>query len=120
MEVAVTPAVQVADSQTATQAQAKYDNDTILELREAGHEPERQVPADCVTIEEDEFPEGGRDAWLVVFGAFMLLFPSFGFMVSIGTLQEYWHAHQLANYTVRDVGWIPSVLGKSFTNLYSR
>lgn len=24
-------------------------------------------------------------------------------------MQEYWHAHQLAAYTVRDVGWIPSV-----------
>lgn len=59
---------------------------------------------------EDDFPEGGLRAWLVVASAFLMLFPSFGFMVSIGTLQDYWAQHQLAYMTVRDVGWIPSVL----------
>ena len=56
-----------------------------------------------------DFPEGGLRAWSVVAGAFLVLFPSFGFMVSIGTLQNYWQRHQLRDYTVRDVGWIPSV-----------
>ncbi|KAK3052821.1 hypothetical protein LTS18_012236, partial [Coniosporium uncinatum] len=32
---------------------------------------------------EDSFPEGGLDAWLVTLSAFLTLFPSFGFMVSI-------------------------------------
>lgn len=58
---------------------------------------------------EDDFPEGGLRAWLVVASAFLLLFPSFGFMVAIGTLQDFWHQNQLSNYTARDVGWIPSV-----------
>lgn len=58
---------------------------------------------------EDVFPEGGLRAWLVVASAFLTLFPSFGLMVSIGTLQDYWHQNQLSNYTARDVGWIPSV-----------
>ena len=39
----------------------------------------------------------------------LCIFPSFGFMVSIGTLQEYWETHQLAAYTARDVGWIAGV-----------
>ncbi|KAK8091889.1 MFS general substrate transporter [Apiospora hydei] len=55
------------------------------------------------------FPEGGLRAWLVVLSAFAMSFASFGFMVSIGTLQSHWHAHQLAHLTSRDVGWIPSV-----------
>jgi MFS family permease len=58
---------------------------------------------------EDSFPEGGLRAWLVVASAWLLLFPSFGFMVSIGTLQDYWLTHQLSSYSARDVGWIPSV-----------
>jgi MFS family permease len=58
---------------------------------------------------EDDFPEGGTRAWLVVLGACFCLFPSFGFQVSIGTLQDYLGSHQLSSYTSRDVGWIPSV-----------
>jgi MFS family permease len=58
---------------------------------------------------EDSFPEGGLRAWLVVASAFLTLFPSFGFMVSIGTLQDYWSQNQLRKYSSRDVGWIPSV-----------
>jgi MFS family permease len=58
---------------------------------------------------EDDFPEGGLRAWLVVASAWLLLFPSFGLMVSIGTLQDYWAQHQLSHMTARDIGWIPSV-----------
>ncbi len=57
----------------------------------------------------DSFPEGGLQAWLCVLGSFFLLLPSFGLMVSIGTLQDYWREHQLIAYTSRDIGWIPSV-----------
>jgi MFS family permease len=58
---------------------------------------------------EDVFPEGGLRAWLVVVGATLMLLPSFGFMVAIGLLQDYWHQNQLSEFTARDVGWIPSV-----------
>lgn len=58
---------------------------------------------------EDEFPEGGLRAWLVVASAWLLLFPSFGLMVSIGTLQDYWGRHQLSHMSARDIGWIPSI-----------
>ncbi|ORX98769.1 major facilitator superfamily domain-containing protein [Clohesyomyces aquaticus] len=72
----------------------------------------RDIPHEEVAVSidpEDNFPEGGTRAWLVVASACLLLFPSFGFMVSIGTLQDYWNQHQLSNYSSRDVGWIPSI-----------
>lgn len=72
---------------------------TILEVEEA---------QDYVDP-EDTFPEGGRKAWSVVVGAFLMLFPSFGLQVSIGTLQDYWAQNQLAEYSARDIGWIPSL-----------
>lgn len=65
--------------------------------------------ASTVLRAEDDYPEGGLQAWLVLTGAFLALFPSFGFMVSIGTLQDYWQTHQLSAYSSRDIGWIPSV-----------
>ncbi|QDS68952.1 hypothetical protein FKW77_008677 [Venturia effusa] len=56
-----------------------------------------------------KFPEGGKEAWLVVLGSTLALYGSFGFMVSIGTLQEYWAENQLRHYSARDIGWIPSL-----------
>lgn len=55
------------------------------------------------------FPEGGLQAWLCVLGSFFLLLASYGFMVSIGTLQDYWRENQLKEYSIRDIAWIPSV-----------
>jgi MFS family permease len=68
-----------------------------------------EEPGIPIVDAEDDFPEGGMRAWLVVASAWLLLFPSFGFMVSIGTLQEYWGQHQLSYMSSRDIGWIPSV-----------
>jgi Major Facilitator Superfamily len=65
--------------------------------------------ASLSTALEDVFPEGGREAWLVVLGSTLALYGSFGFMVSIGTLQDYWAENQLRDYSARDIGWIPSV-----------
>ncbi|KAF2445210.1 MFS general substrate transporter [Karstenula rhodostoma CBS 690.94] len=61
------------------------------------------------TDSEDVFPDGGLRAWLVVAGATLMLLPSFGFSVAIGTLQDYWHQNQLSEFAARDIGWIPSV-----------
>ncbi|KAF5848882.1 hypothetical protein GGP41_010016 [Bipolaris sorokiniana] len=58
---------------------------------------------------ESPFPEGGPRAWLVVLSAFLMLFPSFGLQVSIGTLQDHWSQHQLSSMSSRDIGWIPSL-----------
>ncbi|KAL5442047.1 hypothetical protein PMIN07_003774 [Paraphaeosphaeria minitans] len=73
----------------------------------AGGDTDEEIAEDADT--EDVFPEGGLRAWLVVAGATLMLLPSFGFMVSIGTLQDYWHQNQLSDFTARDIGWIPSV-----------
>lgn len=75
----------------------------------SGHVVDEDDPEIPIVDAEDSFPEGGLRAWLVVASAWLLLFPSFGFMVSVGTLQDYWSQHQLSDMTVRDIGWIPSV-----------
>ena len=59
--------------------------------------------------EEDSFPEGGLRAWLVVLSSFLMLFPTYGLTVAIGTFQDYWLQHQLASHSASEVGWIPGV-----------
>jgi len=79
------------------------------DLLEQGLETDLPASSELTFDADAAFPEGGRQAWLCVCGAFFLLLSSFGFMVSIGTLQAYWETHQLVTYSTRDIGWIPSV-----------
>ncbi|OJJ98560.1 hypothetical protein ASPACDRAFT_31478 [Aspergillus aculeatus ATCC 16872] len=56
------------------------------------------------------FPDGGRKAWACLLGSCLLMFPSFGFQTAVGSVQDYISTHQLAEYSVRDVGWITAIL----------
>ncbi|PVH98705.1 MFS general substrate transporter [Periconia macrospinosa] len=76
----------------------------------AGHDDAQDEETAQEVDPEDDFPEGGLRAWLVVVAAFFILLPPFGIMVAVGTLQDYWLQHQLSGYSARDVGWIPSVM----------
>lgn len=86
-------------------------------------EPSRAGPEALTTTEdtrvgksEDEqilapgsdFPEGGRDAWLVVFGAWCALFCTFGLITCIGVFLDYYKKGPLANYSPSAVSWITS------------
>ena len=116
MDVAANPVVQLIaiESQNSEEKLEKSHSGTIqaqvsgIDDAEINADREHNSANDPIDF-EDNFPEGGLRAWLVVLGAFLTLFPSFGLMVSIGTLQDYWHTQQLAAYSSRDVGWIPSV-----------
>ena len=102
MDAVANPTVQLVQSHTVSEIQP------VVQTRPAG---EKRPETFELTEQPDVFPGdvGALSAWLVLFGAFLSLFPSFGFMVSIGTLQDYWNLNQLSNYTPRDIGWIPSV-----------
>ena len=58
---------------------------------------------------EVEFPEGGRKAWLVVFGSWCALFSSLGIMNTMGAFQEHISSHQLEDLDVSVVVWIFSL-----------
>lgn len=55
---------------------------------------------------EQTYPEGGRKAWLVVFGSFCAMVASFGIMNTIGTFQTYLSENQLRGYSEGQIGWI--------------
>jgi len=91
-------AVATADSEfyrTASTAPSSH--------RSALGDPASRVTTDA---EGNVYPEGGTEAWLVVFGSFLGLFGSLGLVNSIGTFQAYIESHQLKEYSSGSVGWI--------------
>ncbi|KAJ5723941.1 hypothetical protein N7488_001976 [Penicillium malachiteum] len=71
--------------------------------RSVHRDPMSRVTTDA---EGNTYPEGGREAWLVVLGSFLGLFGSLGLINTIGTFQAYIESHQLKEYSSGDVGWI--------------
>ncbi|EFQ32429.1 uncharacterized protein GLRG_07699 [Colletotrichum graminicola M1.001] len=51
-------------------------------------------------------PESSPLAWLCVFGSFLFLYPSYGFMQTVGTVQSHLQQNQLSAYSSSDLGWI--------------
>ncbi|KAK6530914.1 hypothetical protein TWF281_007747 [Arthrobotrys megalospora] len=54
----------------------------------------------------EEFPDGGRKAWLCVLGTWLCLFSAFGLMNAIGVFQAYYKAYLLPQYTDSQLSWI--------------
>lgn len=55
---------------------------------------------------EVQYPEGGLEAWLVVFGSFCGMLAAFGLMNAIGVYQTYLSTNQLASYDESTIAWI--------------
>ncbi|EZG01117.1 hypothetical protein H106_08462 [Trichophyton rubrum CBS 735.88] len=60
-------------------------------------------------IDPDSYPDGGIEAWTVVFGGFCALFVSFGWINCVGIFQDYYQTHDLKSYSPSSVAWIPSL-----------
>lgn len=58
---------------------------------------------------DKDFPDGGLQAWLAVFGSFLGLIPVFGFINSLGAVESYISKHQLANVSSSTISWIFSL-----------
>ncbi|XRM36923.1 hypothetical protein ABZX51_000410 [Aspergillus tubingensis] len=66
------------------------------------------------TEQEDDsiyYPEGGLQAWLVVFGAWCAMVPALGLMNTAGTLHIWTSTHQLRDYPESSYGWIYGAYG---------
>lgn len=114
-------------------SEAKNDFPSTIDLEQGiggvslteslGKEKEKDVVITCTPIpnplidessdsdSEDEYkyPEGGLQAWLVVFGAWCGMFCSFGIANSTGSFQAYLATNQLASYSDSQIGWIFSL-----------
>lgn len=57
-----------------------------------------------------DYPEGGLEAWIVVFGCFSGLIACFGLLNSTGIMENYLENHQLQNESTSTIGWIFSLM----------
>ncbi|KAL4876837.1 major facilitator superfamily domain-containing protein [Aspergillus karnatakaensis] len=53
-----------------------------------------------------DYPEGGLQGWLVVFGAWCAMIPPMGLLNSLGTLHAWTATHQLQDYSESSIGWV--------------
>ncbi|KAI0881348.1 MFS general substrate transporter [Annulohypoxylon maeteangense] len=58
-----------------------------------------------------EVPDGGLDAWLQVFGAFVIMITTWGLINSFGVYQTYYETDLLRTNTSSDISWIGSLQG---------
>lgn len=60
-------------------------------------------------LDDEIYPEGGLEAWLVVLGSFSAVVPAFGLLNTIGTFQAYLSTHQLRDFDEGTISWIFSL-----------
>ncbi|KAH7177873.1 major facilitator superfamily domain-containing protein [Fusarium sp. MPI-SDFR-AT-0072] len=77
------------------------DNDEKKQEQPPAGPPPGMAPAD--------FPDGGFEAWLVVFGGWCALFCTFGLVNCVGVFQKYYVSGPLRDYDSSAVSWITSV-----------
>lgn len=86
----------------------------IADAEENTHHCDQKPPLDSTDTAEDAFtadtaPDGGFQAWLVVFGSFCGLTVIFGIMDSIGAIETYLSKNQLSSVSASTIGWIFSI-----------
>ncbi|ODQ80759.1 hypothetical protein BABINDRAFT_160972 [Babjeviella inositovora NRRL Y-12698] len=59
--------------------------------------------------ETESYPDGGREAWLVVLGSFVGVVFHFGLINSLGPIQTYISTHQLSDVAPSTIAWIFSI-----------
>ncbi|GJC89600.1 putative transporter MCH4 [Colletotrichum liriopes] len=61
------------------------------------------------SVNDLTFPEGGWQAWLVVFGSFCAMLSVFGLINSAAVFESYFSENQLADHSPSEIGWIFSL-----------
>lgn len=54
----------------------------------------------------ETYPEGGKDAWLVVAGAWCAMIPSMGVLNTLAVLQAWVSEHELEGMSESTIGWV--------------
>lgn len=104
------PPAPMADVEKLAEKQMSFDNNeevaTIIASNDELGSSKADSPADS---SQSPFPDGGLDAWLTVFGAFLALFCTFGQLNSFGTFQTWYAEHQLRGLPPSTISWIGSL-----------
>lgn len=98
---------------TADSAEVEFvRSSTQLEPEQTLTHRHARIDADRMYMQEklpEDFPDGGKDAYLTLAGLFIGLIPVFGIPNSLGALEAYVATHQLANVSQSTVSWVFSL-----------
>ncbi|KAJ0322270.1 hypothetical protein COL5a_008879 [Colletotrichum fioriniae] len=69
---------------------------------------ERAQPTETLDVaqESHKYPEGGKDAWLVVAGAWCAMIPSMGLLNTLAVLQAWVSQNELHGLPESTIGWV--------------
>ncbi|KAM5543470.1 hypothetical protein V8D89_002721 [Ganoderma adspersum] len=100
-------------STTSVDSTAAHDNH-VLELDKRlsysdVEKPHTPQGADADADAEDDYPDGGLRAWLVVLGGSLGLCATFGFVNAWGIFQVYYQEVMLKDMSPSDIAWIGSL-----------
>lgn len=84
-------------------------NHHISEKNQSNSQTNEEVPATPPITATSDYPEGGLEAWLVVLGAWLGLFCTFGLVTCVGIFLEYYHDGPLAQHSSSTISWITSM-----------
>ncbi|GAP85106.1 putative riboflavin transporter MCH5 [Rosellinia necatrix] len=77
-----------------------------VEMGATDSQPQPSAPPG---LNPDDFPDGGREAWLVVLGGSLILFCSFGIVNCSGVFVQYYVNGPLSDYSSSSITWITSL-----------
>lgn len=106
------PKTEITQQQQPPLSRQHEDQEANRHHHDASHSPPSLPPpaADLeATLDDESYPEGGAEAWLVVLGAWCAMFTSMGLLNTLGILQAWVQEHQLAGMPESTVGWVFSV-----------
>lgn len=67
------------------------------------------LSVDAPLKDEDDFPEGGLQAWLTMLGSFLVYFASFGVVNSCDFFQMFYQVSYLSDYSPTAISFIGTV-----------
>ncbi|KAI0099697.1 monocarboxylate permease-like protein [Nemania sp. FL0031] len=106
------PAVDSSDEKFVEETfkQVSFTENAKTDLEKGGDDSASEgQPGPPPGLNPADFPDGGLDAWLVVFGGSLILFCSFGLINCSGVFVEYYVNGPLSDYTSSDITWITSL-----------
>ncbi|KAH3672525.1 hypothetical protein WICMUC_004210 [Wickerhamomyces mucosus] len=103
--------IHISDSYKQTSSAISQPNHQFFKEPELNRTIELTPTTSNIYDEDTDlaFPEGGKSAYLAIFGSFMGLVPVFGMINSVGAIQTYVSNHQLADVSSSTVSWIFSI-----------
>lgn len=76
-----------------------------LGVNSSDREIEQRIPEENNRNENDEFPDGGKKAWLAILGSFLVNCMSWGYPATYGVYQLYYATVALRDHSIAAIAW---------------